>query len=178
MALGSIETLREMIKADPAFTGSAETYDFHLADDIVALRATLKARKKTYGTGQCPILPQVTFHAPKVKFWIKGPIAKGNAKIPSGTLIASGFYAKSGYYMNKSSGNHAAIYISQDDKGILVADQWDGKEVKTYGFERTLPFKGPKSKDTSNHGDHFHVVLTHKLLVGPRKHHVTEYSSW
>jgi hypothetical protein len=49
--------------------------------------------------------------------------------------------------------SHAAIYISQDDEGIRVWDQWVGQPV----HERLIRFRG-KTGNAVNDGDAFHVI--------------------
>jgi hypothetical protein len=67
-----------------------------------------------------------------------------------------------GKYPNKSSGNHAALYISQDASGIWVMDQWKDNDSKPKVSRRLLTFKGVlKSgayRDPSNNGDAFSVI--------------------
>ncbi len=158
MAKGDIQALRAIVAADPDFKGSPEMYEFYVATDL----AKWKKRRKLVGNGQCPVLPQAASGAALTRFWIKGPLVKGNTKIPEGTIIASG-WDDMGRYRSKPHGNHAAIYLSQSAKGIKVLDQWHDKDdwVAKHGFERTLPFGG--KHDVSNGGDHFHVVLTSRF---------------
>lgn len=157
MAKGDLEALRKMFAADPGNTRQAEMYEFYVATNLAAW----KKRRKAVGNSQCPVLPQAASGAALTRFWVKGPLVKGNAHVPEGTVIASG-WDEHGYYRSKPHGNHAAIYLSQSSKGLRVLDQWKGKEawIEAHGFERTLPFgKG----DVSNGGDHFYVVLTSRF---------------
>ena len=68
-----------------------------------------------------------------------------------GTAIAT--FNKSGKYASLPTGNHAAIYVSQDDKGLVVYDQWKGQPV----HKRTIRFKNGVGS-VSNDGDAFSVI--------------------
>ena len=55
------------------------------------------------------------------------------------------------------SGNHAAIYLYQDDRGIWVYDQWQGQPV----HKRLIGFQGgsgAKRGSKSNDGRRFAVI--------------------
>lgn len=67
---------------------------------------------KVVGTGQCVAFVQRCAGAPVTAGWRKGTAVKGNMNISRGTAIAT--FDASGRYPNRSTGNHAAIYISQD----------------------------------------------------------------
>ena len=56
-----------------------------------------------------------------------------------GTAIAT--FDKDGKYANKVTGNHAAIYLIQDNNGLWVYDQWvsQGAVKKRY-----IGFRGGK----------------------------------
>ena len=61
-----------------------------------------------------------------------------------------------GTYTNES-GNHAAIYLYQDDRGIWVYDQWQGQPV----HKRLIRFEGgsgAKWGSKSNDGTRFAVI--------------------
>jgi hypothetical protein len=61
-----------------------------------------------------------------------------------------------GSYTNES-GNHAAIYLYQDERGIWVYDQWQGQPV----HKRLIRFKsgsGGKRGSKSNDGRRFAVI--------------------
>jgi hypothetical protein len=72
--------------------------------------------------------------------------------ISRGTAIAT--FDASGRYPNHSTGNHAAIYISQDAGGIQVYDQWDkkGRVSKNY-----IRFKGARGI-SSDDGDDYYII--------------------
>lgn len=160
MPKGTLAELQAMAKADKGFTGKPEMLEFHKAANL----AKWKTRTTQVGNGQCPILPQVASGAPKVKFWRKGPIVKGNLAVPEGTVIAAG-WNEAGRYPNRKHGNHAAIYLRQTAKGLVVLDQWGGKDIAKHGFERTLPFGARKGDDIVNGGDYFHVVVTERFIT-------------
>src|SRR5262249_43334350 len=89
----------------------------------------------------CPTLPQTSK-------WKRGTPVKGDTTIAAGTVIAT--FNKSAQYEG-----HAAIYVSQDDKGILVYDQYvTPPNPKAIG-PRTLRFG---AGGNSNNGDNFYVV--------------------
>lgn len=79
---------------------------------------------KQVGNGQCVALLKACANTPYTNQWKRGESVWGNA-IPTGTAIAT---FKHSNYPNKR-GYHAAIYVSQDEKGIYVWDQWRGKNV-------------------------------------------------
>lgn len=160
MAKGTLAELQAMAKADAGFTGKPEMLEFHKAANL----AKWKKRTSLVGNGNCPILPQVASGAPKVKFWRKGPLVKGNGAVPEGTVIACGWNSE-GRYPNRKHGNHAAIYLRQNAKGLVVMDQWLGKDIVKWGFERTLPFGPRKGDDIVNGGDYFHVVVTERFIT-------------
>lgn len=160
MPTGEIADLQAMAKADPGFTDRPELRQFHIVENV----AKWKKRTTPVGNGHCPVLTQVASGAPKVKFWKKGPIVKGNAAVPEGTVIACGWNSD-GKYPNQKHGNHAAIYLSQTAKGLVVLDQWVGKDVARWGFQRVLPFGPKKGDDIVNGGDYFHVVVTERFIT-------------
>jgi hypothetical protein len=79
--------------------------------------------------------------------WKKGARVRGNATIVDGTAIAT-FNAAGQYH------GHAAIYVSQDDKGIDVFDQWVTGTGKAIGG-RKIRWGGA---GVSNNGDGFYVI--------------------
>lgn len=100
--------------------------------------------------GSCVVFVQRCAGAPKASEWSEGDPVRGNTNLRAGTAIAT---FKNAAYQNKSSGNHAAIYISQTDEGILVWDQWKGRKVG----KRLIRFKGGVGSP-SNDGDAFSVI--------------------
>lgn len=95
----------------------------------------------SYVTTVCPTIPVGTGQ------WSKGVAVKGNQNIVAGTAIAT--FNTTGQYHG-----HAAIYVSQDDTGIQVFDQWITGTGKGVG-KRVLKWGG---NGVSNNGDGFYVV--------------------
>ena len=95
----------------------------------------------SYVSTVCPTIPVST------SSWKKGVQVKGNTTIAEGTAIAT-FNAQGKYQ------GHAAIYVSQDQEGITVYDQWITGSGKAIG-QRKLRFG---AHGVSNNGDGFHVV--------------------
>jgi hypothetical protein len=92
--------------------------------------------------------------APRTVEWHEGPEVRGNPHVAPGTAIAT--FESDGSYTSQS-GNHAAIYLSQDEDGIWVYDQWQGQPV----HERLIRFEGgsgSKWGSKSNDGRRFAVI--------------------
>lgn len=102
--------------------------------------------------GQCVRFVQVCAHAPETAKWKKGVPVRG-AQLRAGTVIAT---FVNGKYPNWDHGNHAAVYVGQDDKGIWVWEQWQGKHGTVH--KRHIPFLDPPTEDRSNNGNAFSVV--------------------
>ena len=86
--------------------------------------------------------------------WQEGAEVRGNPHIAPGTAIAT--FESDGSYTSES-GNHAAIYLYQDDRGIWVYDQWRGQPV----HKRLIRFEGgsgAKWGSKSNDGRRFAVI--------------------
>jgi hypothetical protein len=106
--------------------------------------------------GHCVKFVQVAAAAPITTEWRPGAWVRGNKSIPPGTVIAT--FEPDGTYTSKR-GNHAAIYVSQDETGIRVYDQWLGQPV----HERVIKFKGGRGAGSgykSNDGTLYRVVLS------------------
>lgn len=102
---------------------------------------------KVVGDGQCVAFVREASGAPQTSSWKEGVKVKGSA-IVKGTAIAT---FVGGSYPSEATGNHAAIYVSQDNSGINVWDQWKGQPV----HPRLIRFKGTGG---SNDGDAFSVI--------------------
>ena len=85
-----------------------------------------KYKSKIVDNGQCVSFVQVAAGVPNTKLWKQGLVVKGNYGILTGTAIAT---FVDGKYPNWAHGNHAAIYVKQDDIGIWVWEQWKGHPV-------------------------------------------------
>ena len=110
------------------------------------------------GNHQCVVLVQTYTNAPRAANWRQGASVRGHLLLAKGTAIATFVDAM---YKNHSHGNHAAFYLSQDQGGILVMDQWRSA-TKFKVSRHYLPFKGAdkhgKWVDSSNNGDAFSVI--------------------
>ncbi len=112
------------------------------------------------GNHQCVVLVQTFAKAPRAASWKQGAAVRGNLLMPMGTAIAT---FTDGIYKNRPHGNHAALYISQDQGGIWVIDQWKDDNPKHAKITRHyLRFMGADKHgswvDTSNNGDAFSVI--------------------
>jgi len=105
------------------------------------------------GTHQCVALVQFYAHAPQTTLWRKGSAVRGSV-VEVGTAIAT-FVGDT--YPNYGSGNHAALYLSQDSSGIWVVDQWAGKPGGLIS-KRHIQFRGGDNANRSNDGDAYSVI--------------------
>jgi hypothetical protein len=120
------------------------------------------------GVEECVMLVQRAAGAPTTPDWRAGKAIR-NAKpgeIPPYTAIATfvapdGSYAetpdehRNARYPTDSAGKHAALYLSHNNREILVIDQWKGQgEAK----ERSIRFNNASAKSRSNEGNWFHVI--------------------
>ena len=81
---------------------------------------------KIIGDGHCVTLIKECASAPMTSEWRAGEkVLDHQDQLPLGTIIAT---FKNDRYPNRA-GYHAAIYISHDQSGIWVWDQWRGKAV-------------------------------------------------
>jgi hypothetical protein len=109
---------------------------------------------RVIGEGYCVDFVKAAAGVPLTTSWREGAAVRGNPHIARGTAIAT--FESDGSYTSES-GNHAAIYLSQDNHGILVYDQWRGQPV----HKRLIPFEGgsgSKWSSKSNDGKHFAVI--------------------
>jgi hypothetical protein len=109
---------------------------------------------RVIGAGYCVDFVKVAAGVPLTAAWREGVTVRGNRNIEPGTAIAT--FESDGSYTSES-GNHAAIYLSQDDRGIWVYDQWQGRAV----HKRLIPFEGgggAKWGSKSNDGRRFAVI--------------------
>lgn len=111
-------------------------------------------RGRVVDNGHCVRLVQVAVpDLGHTSTWRRGVKVRG-AEVPSGTIIAT--FNASGRYENDTTGrSHAAIYLSQNQTGLSVLDQWVGRAVG----ERVIRFKGGAGLPVDD-GDAYHVVLT------------------
>jgi hypothetical protein len=109
---------------------------------------------RVIGEGHCVDFVKAAAGVPQTAAWQEGADVRGNPAIARGTAIAT--FDSDGSYTSES-GNHAAIYLSQDDRGIWVYDQWRGQPV----HKRLIPFEGgsgAKWGSKSNDGSRFAVI--------------------
>ena len=109
---------------------------------------------RVIGAGHCVDFVKAAAGVPRTAAWQEGAAVSGNPQIARGTAIAT-FEADGSY--TSESGNHAAIYLYQDDRGIWVYDQWRGQPV----HKRLIRFEGgsgSKWGSKSNNGRRFAVI--------------------
>lgn len=132
----------ELIRANSHVSGSYSSGQAYICPNASRFKS------KVVGTGHCVALIQRCSGAPKTRHWRQGEGVRGN-DLEQGTVIAT---FKEGYYPNKT-GWHAAIYISQDEQGIWVWDQWINKPV----HKRLIRFKNGNGTP-NNDGDAYSIV--------------------
>jgi hypothetical protein len=106
------------------------------------------------GAGHCVDFVQAAAGVPLTDTWQEGADVHGNPHIAPGTAIAT--FGSDGSYTSET-GNHAAIYLYQDERGIWVYDQWQGQPV----HKRLIRFaggSGAKWGSKSNDGTRFAVI--------------------
>jgi hypothetical protein len=109
---------------------------------------------RVIGAGYCVDFVKTAAGVPRTAAWQEGAQVRGNPHIVPGTAIAT--FESDGRYTSES-GNHAAIYLYQDDRGIWVYDQWRGQPV----HKRLIRFEGGsggKWGSKSNDGRRFAVI--------------------
>jgi hypothetical protein len=109
---------------------------------------------RVIGAGYCADFVKVAAGVPRTAAWQEGAEVRGNPHIAPGTAIAT--FESDGSYTSES-GNHAAIYLHQDDRGIWVYDQWRGQPV----HKRLIRFaggSGAKWGSKSSDGRRFAVI--------------------
>lgn len=110
-----------------------------------------KYEGKVVDDGHCARFVQIAAGAPQTSIWQKGEHVQKAAYISKGTVIAT--FDGNGKYPTDKQGKHAAIYISHDQYGIEVWDQWVGQPV----HKRKIMYK-EGNHYRSNDGDTFYVV--------------------
>ena len=106
---------------------------------------------QSVGNGQCVAYVEAAAETPTTASWKQGELVKGG-DVPSGTAIAT--FDPNGTYGNHTDGrSHAAIFVSQQDAGLLVWDQWVGHPVS----QRVIHFRAGQGEPV-NDGDQFHVI--------------------
>ena len=105
------------------------------------------------GNGQCVTLVKQFSDAPAASLWREGDkLTPDSAKtLAAGTVIAT--FAK-GRYPNRSSGNHAAIFVRAFAGGIAVFDQWTNHKPS----ERNIYFGRGKGVNVAQRPELYSVV--------------------
>lgn len=108
-------------------------------------------RNKIVGDGSCVSLIKQCSLAPDTRYWSAGEkvLSLPPGAIPENSIIAT---FKNGTYPSVA-GYHAAIYISHDENGIWVWDQWVGKPV----HKRLIRLRSDKAK-ASNTAQAYRLV--------------------
>jgi hypothetical protein len=109
---------------------------------------------RVIGAGYCVDFVMAAAGVPRTAAWREGAEVRGNPNIARGTAIAT--FESDGSYTSES-GNHAAIYLYQDDRGIWVYAQWQGQPV----HKRLIRFEGgsgSKRGSKSNDGRRLAVI--------------------
>jgi hypothetical protein len=109
---------------------------------------------RVVGSGHCVDFVKAVAGAPRTDAWQEGAEVYGNPHVAPGTAIAT--FDSDGSYTSES-GNHAAIYLYQDGRGIWVYDQWQGQPV----HKRLIRFEsgsGSEWGSKSNDGTRFAVI--------------------
>lgn len=108
---------------------------------------------RSVGTGQCVALVKAANPSlGPASGWIGGASVQGNKSLAPGTPIAT--FNSADRYANATDGSsHAAIYLGQDQHGVLVLDQWAGSSAAV----RTIPWSNPGAA-AANTGAAFRVV--------------------
>jgi hypothetical protein len=127
----------------------------HIYTDVDTLEGIDKV-----GTKHCVQLLQVYASAPPTALWEEGELVWGNINIAKGTAIAT---FVNGKYESKNTGNHAAFYLSQDENGISMMDQWKSDSSKPKVSSRYLRKKGKNTDgtftDPSNNAEAYSIIL-------------------
>lgn len=93
-------------------------------------------------------------HVPRTGDWRKGNYVKDLAanQIAKGTVIAT--FDDAGNYPGDN--RHAAVYLSHNEKGITVYDQWNSQKKV---LQRTLYYKESANRTVDN-GNFYWIVET------------------
>lgn len=122
------------------------------------------AYKNDKGNTECvTFVQQATLksggHVPRTTDWRKGIYVKDaqDGEITQGTVIAT--FDENDRYPTER--RHAAVYISKNDKGITVYDQWNSQKMVK---QRTLFYKENETRQVDN-GNFYWVVETEATLA-------------
>jgi hypothetical protein len=103
------------------------------------------------GNGQCVAFVETAAQTPRTAEWKRGALVR-DSDVATGTAVAT--FDLDGTYGNHTDGrSHAAIFVEQQDDGILVWDQWRNHPVA----QRVIHFRGGEGNPV-NDGDQFYVI--------------------
>ncbi|MFM8330329.1 MAG: BPSL0067 family protein, partial [Candidatus Methylumidiphilus sp.] len=108
--------------------------------------------KNSKGDAQCVELLKQTLNAPRTSEWEQGDNITKGITLTEGTAIAT---FVDGKYPNNSTGQHAAIYLGQNERGIIVLEQYKGLDSIQV---RTIPWSPKPHSSLSNNGSAYSVV--------------------
>jgi len=109
---------------------------------------------RVVGLGHCVDFVKAAAGVPRTAAWRPGAKVLGNTGLPPGVAIAT--FERDGSYTSRT-GNHAAIYVGQDHRGIWVYDQWRGQPVHKR-LIRLAGGLGSKSGSKSNDASRYRVI--------------------
>jgi hypothetical protein len=112
--------------------------------------------KPVIGNAQCAVLVEMLACAPITAHWRKGRYVRRSFDIPTGTAIAT--FDATGKYPNRPTGNHAALYLSQDPMGIWVIEQYLGLEKIQKRHIRFMNGGMPFHHNVANDADAYSVI--------------------
>jgi hypothetical protein len=131
-------------------------YKLKVSEKIILNESTNYVNKK--GNRECAFFVQKVTGAPQTLLWERGihVVDAKSGSIPRGTAIAT--FDESGHYPVDLLGQHAAIYLYHDSRGIRVLDQWNSKKDPIGVSERTIRFKVKPDTKRSNDSETFYVI--------------------
>jgi hypothetical protein len=114
----------------------------------------LNAYQNAKGKTECAYFVQQVTNAPSTDVWTPGTkvLDAGAGTILRGTAIAT---FVNGHYPTDDLGKHAAIYLSHDNNGIEVLDQWNAQGMVK---KRTIRAHKPEGTRRSNAAEYFYVI--------------------
>lgn len=126
-------------------------YHLKVSEKDIDVRAVYLNSK---GNAECVEFVRQTTGAPATGNWRQGK--KVSEAVPGeirrGTAIAT--FDSNGRYPKDALGRHAAIYISHNQQGILVLDQWNAKRR----VSRRIIRYDSASKSRSNDANTFYII--------------------
>jgi hypothetical protein len=131
----------------------AMSYMLNIAESAIQIEVK-NAYMNEKGNTECAHFVQQVTNAPGTTAWTQGTkvLEAKSGTIPRGTAIAT---FVDGHYPTDSLGKHAAIYLSHDDNGIVVLDQWNAQGMVK---QRTIRAHKPEGTRRSNVAEFFYVI--------------------